>query len=83
MAAPVATLSSARGDAHVGLLIGLYIAMLVYPFFEEWQQRRVDKERLAKMRKHHAMLLAGVHLESHRPSGQRTLLLILSLSAWR
>jgi hypothetical protein len=54
---------------HVGLLIGLYIAMLVYPFFEEWQQRRVDKERLAKMRKHHAMLLAGVHLGSHRPSG--------------
>jgi len=23
-----------------GFLIGLYIAMLIYPFFEEWQQRR-------------------------------------------
>jgi hypothetical protein len=37
-----------------GFSIGLYIAMLVCPFFEEWQQRLVDKERLAKMRKHHA-----------------------------
>ena len=37
-----------------GFLIGLYIAMLIYPFFEEWQQRRVNKERLAKMRMHHA-----------------------------
>jgi hypothetical protein len=37
-----------------GFLIGLYIAMLVCRVFEEWQQRQVDKERLAKMRKHHA-----------------------------
>jgi hypothetical protein len=37
-----------------GFLIGLYIAMLIYPFFEEWQQRRADKKRLAKMRTHHA-----------------------------
>jgi hypothetical protein len=37
-----------------GFLIGLYIAMLIYPFFEEWQERRVDRERLAKMRAHHA-----------------------------
>jgi hypothetical protein len=37
-----------------GFLIGLYIAMIVYPFFEEWQQRRVDKSRLAKMRMYHA-----------------------------
>jgi predicted PurR-regulated permease PerM len=29
-----------------GFLIGLYIAILIYPFFEEWQQRRVDKRRL-------------------------------------
>jgi hypothetical protein len=25
-----------------GFLIGLYIAMLIYPFFEEWQQRRLE-----------------------------------------
>jgi hypothetical protein len=37
-----------------GFLIGLYIAMIVYPFYEEWQQRRVDKRRLAKMRMYHA-----------------------------
>jgi hypothetical protein len=37
-----------------GFLIGLYIAMIVYPFYEEWQQRRVDKSRLAKMRMYHA-----------------------------
>jgi hypothetical protein len=37
-----------------GFLIGLYIAMIIYPFLEEWKQRRVDKERLAKMREHHA-----------------------------
>jgi hypothetical protein len=38
-----------------GFLIGLYIAILIYPFFEEWQQRRVDKRRLRKMREHFAM----------------------------
>jgi hypothetical protein len=37
-----------------GFLIGLYIAMIIYPFFEEWQQRRIDKGRLAKMRAHQA-----------------------------
>ena len=37
-----------------GFLIGLYIAMIVYPFVEEWQQRRADNRRLAKMRAHHA-----------------------------
>jgi hypothetical protein len=37
-----------------GFLIGLYIAMLIYPFIEEWQQRRADKGRLAKMRAYHA-----------------------------
>jgi hypothetical protein len=26
-----------------GFLIGLYIAMLIYPFFEEWQQRRLGQ----------------------------------------
>ena len=38
-----------------GFLISLYIAILIYPFFEEWQQRRVDKRRLRKMREHFAM----------------------------
>jgi hypothetical protein len=37
-----------------GFLIGLYIAMIIYPFLEEWQQRRADKSHLAKMRMHHA-----------------------------
>ena len=37
-----------------GFLIGLYLAMLIYPFLEEWQQRQSDKKRLAKMREHHA-----------------------------
>jgi hypothetical protein len=37
-----------------GFLIGLYIAVLIYPFIEEWQQRRIDRSRLAKMRAHHA-----------------------------
>jgi hypothetical protein len=37
-----------------GFLIGLYLAMLIYPFLEEWEQRQADKRRLAKMREHHA-----------------------------
>jgi hypothetical protein len=37
-----------------GFPIGLFIAMLIHPFFEEWQQRRAHKERLTKMRTHHA-----------------------------
>ena len=48
------TLRCARTGVMWGFLIGLYIAMLIYPFFEEWQQRRADKKRLAKMRTHHA-----------------------------
>jgi hypothetical protein len=28
---------------------------MCYPFFEEWQQRRVDNRRLRKMREHFAM----------------------------
>jgi hypothetical protein len=37
-----------------GILIGLYLAMMVYPFIEEWQQRRADKNHLARMRAHNA-----------------------------
>jgi hypothetical protein len=37
-----------------GFLIGLYIALVIYPYFQEWQQRGADRARLANMRKHHA-----------------------------
>jgi hypothetical protein len=37
-----------------GFLIGLYVAVIVYPYLQEWQQRRANKALLAKMRKHHA-----------------------------
>ena len=37
-----------------GFLIGLYIVLIVYPYFQEWQQRRADRARLASMRKHNA-----------------------------
>jgi hypothetical protein len=37
-----------------GFLIGLYIALIIYPYLQEWQQRRANKASLAKMRKHHA-----------------------------
>ena len=37
-----------------GFLIGLYIVLIIYPHFQEWRQRRVDKASLAKMRKHHS-----------------------------
>ena len=31
-----------------GFLIGLYIALIIYPYLQEWRQRRVDKASLAK-----------------------------------
>jgi hypothetical protein len=37
-----------------GFLIGLYLAMIVYPLFQEWRQRRHDKKSLERMRKHFA-----------------------------
>jgi hypothetical protein len=37
------------------IAIGIYIAVAIYPFFEEWRQRRVDKGRLANMRRHSAL----------------------------
>jgi hypothetical protein len=37
-----------------GFLIGLYLAMMIYPFFEEWHQRRIDKRHLTRMRAHRA-----------------------------
>jgi hypothetical protein len=38
-----------------GFLIGLYIAVIIYPYLQEWQQRRANKAALARMRKHHAL----------------------------
>jgi predicted PurR-regulated permease PerM len=37
-----------------GFLIGLYLAIIIYPLLEEWRQRQSDKRRLTKMREHHA-----------------------------
>jgi hypothetical protein len=37
------------------ILIGIYIALTIYQFFEEWWQRTIDKGRLAKMRRHSAL----------------------------
>jgi len=38
-----------------GFLIGLYIAVIIYPFIEDWRQQRANKATLAKMRRHSAM----------------------------
>jgi hypothetical protein len=35
-----------------GVLVGLYIVVIIYPFIEEWQQKRADKSALANMRRH-------------------------------
>jgi hypothetical protein len=41
----------ARGLRHVwGLLVGIYLAYVLYPFIYEWQQRRLNKRRLRMMR---------------------------------
>jgi len=37
-----------------GFLIGLYLAMILYPLFQEWRQRRHDRKSLERMRKHFA-----------------------------
>jgi hypothetical protein len=37
-----------------GFLIGLYIALIIYPYLQDWQERRANKAALASMRKHHA-----------------------------
>jgi hypothetical protein len=37
-----------------GLLIGLYIAVIIYPFIEEWREQRANKAALANMRRHNA-----------------------------
>ena len=38
-----------------GFLIGLYIAVIIYPFSEEWLEKRANKTALEKMRRHSAM----------------------------
>ena len=35
-----------------GFLIGLYIAVIIYPFIEEWLEKRANKSALANMRRH-------------------------------
>jgi hypothetical protein len=37
-----------------GFLIGLYLAMAIYPFIAEWQQRRANRAALKRMRLNHA-----------------------------
>ena len=34
-----------------GFFVGVTLAFVLYSFYEEWQQRRVDKKRLVDMRK--------------------------------
>jgi len=38
-----------------GVLVGLYIVVIIYPFIEEWQQKRANKSALANMRRQSAM----------------------------
>lgn len=47
--------SSNKEGRMWGILIGLYIAVIIYPFIEEWQQKRADQSALANMRRHSAM----------------------------
>ena len=37
-----------------GFILGIYLAYLIYPLFEEWRERRLNKKRLSKMRVHFA-----------------------------
>jgi hypothetical protein len=37
-----------------GLLLGIYLVYVLYPFFYEWRQRRLNKTRLRAMREHAA-----------------------------
>jgi hypothetical protein len=34
-----------------GLFVGVSLAFVLYSFYEEWQQRRLNKKHLAEMRK--------------------------------
>jgi hypothetical protein len=33
-----------------GFLLGIYLAYALYPYFYEWRQRRLNNDRLKKMR---------------------------------
>ena len=33
-----------------GLFLGVSLAFILYSFYEEWQQRRLNKKRLSEMR---------------------------------
>jgi len=41
-----------------GLFVGVSLAVMLYSFIEEWQQRRLNKKHLTKMRKD---FVAGRH----------------------
>ena len=38
-----------------GIFAGITLWIIVYPVFEEWRQRQLDKKRLADMRRHFSM----------------------------
>jgi hypothetical protein len=44
----------ARGLRHGGTAFGIYLVYVLYPFFYEWRQRRLNKTRLRTMREHAA-----------------------------
>jgi hypothetical protein len=39
---------NARDCVMWGFILGIYLAYLIYPLFEEWRQRRLDKKTLEK-----------------------------------
>jgi hypothetical protein len=38
-----------------GIFAGIALWLILYPLIEEWQQRRLDKQRLANMRRHFSL----------------------------
>ncbi len=54
-----------------GFLIGLYIAVIIYPFIEEWQEQRSNKAALANMRRHNAKGIGGTRLKVNGSTSSR------------
>jgi hypothetical protein len=42
--------------------VGVSLAFVLYSFYEEWQQHRLAKKHLAKMRKDFALVVVGMWL---------------------
>jgi hypothetical protein len=38
-----------------GIFAGITLWVIAYPFFEEWRQGRLDRKRLADMRRHFSL----------------------------